>query len=352
VERRPARPQAAPQLLARTDPLGKDHTLMWVTIAGAAFCLSAFIVLATRCGWRWAGFKDKTLWDWLSLLVIPAGLALVLFALDDAQSDREHDRTEAAVRRDAKVEQDRRRASLLSEYLQQMSGLILDHDLARAEPSAPVARLATTLTTTVVPRLDGRRKGQVLLFLDRAGLLKTAHPHMDLDGADFRNVDTRGLRFAESMMLRAVDLRGANFDRTVFDGPVDADGPGGAGPELRTTFSGSMLHGATFRHASMTARFEYSDLTSTDFSDADVRDSDFTTACVTGARFVDAVLVDVFLYRLQGDRVDLRRVTLEPGARSSPARIEFSRARTNGAFFHRFSIPPSWTSTNRNPVSC
>ncbi len=53
-------------------------------LAGAAFALGALVVTAVggyAYGWRWTGFHGNTLYDWLSLLVAPLALPLVLAPL-------------------------------------------------------------------------------------------------------------------------------------------------------------------------------------------------------------------------------------------------------------------------------
>src|SRR4051794_38136507 len=91
-------------------------TLLTIALP-AAFV--AFVASAYRLGWQWTGLAReqpwpaangrpaKTLWDWLQLLIIPAGLALVLLALSSAQAHRENQREADRSAHAAKYAQDR-----------------------------------------------------------------------------------------------------------------------------------------------------------------------------------------------------------------------------------------------------
>jgi hypothetical protein len=168
---------------------------MWITIAILAVGFAAFASLAYKRNWHWTGFGEKSLWDWLSLLVVPVGLSLVVFKLDDGQSQRERTRAEATARNVAVAQLDRQRADDLDTYIGRMSDLMLDRDLTHSAPGSDVTKLASTLTTTVLPRLDGRRKAEVLLFLNRSRLLDPRGVALDLSHADFERLDARGMRF-------------------------------------------------------------------------------------------------------------------------------------------------------------
>ena len=164
-------------------------------LLAAVVGVAAFIGLAYRAGWTWTGFvgaTPKTLWDWLLLLLVPAGLAIVLFALNDAQNGREHRRAEHEAARADAVEADRRHAARLDAYLSQMTDLMLRHELTNADVDSPVSQIASTLTAAVLPR----------------------HPHMDLGHADFRHATLRGV--FDGAHLDHADFSGAQLDGLTF----------------------------------------------------------------------------------------------------------------------------------------
>ena len=61
-------------------------------LLAAAAAVAAFVLVARIRGWEWTGFRDKTLWDWMQLLVIPLALAAVAFGFDSLQRDRDQRR--------------------------------------------------------------------------------------------------------------------------------------------------------------------------------------------------------------------------------------------------------------------
>ena len=150
-------------------------------VAAAVVVVAAFVALAYLRRWQWTGFatssrgegaadrSTKTLWDWLELLIIPLALAAVGFALNAAQSGREQRREDERAERERAVAAERVREDTLRAYLDQMSELLLERKLQRSNIGSEAQLLARTATLTTLRRLDGRRKGLVLQFLDEAG---------------------------------------------------------------------------------------------------------------------------------------------------------------------------------------
>jgi hypothetical protein len=106
------------------------------------------------------GFRGKTLWDWLQLLIVPAILIAVTFAWSATQT-----------RGDNKREDRRSQDATLQAYLDQMSGLMLKEKLLDSTEDDPVRVVARTVTLATLRRLDGERRGAVVRFLHEAGLL-------------------------------------------------------------------------------------------------------------------------------------------------------------------------------------
>jgi uncharacterized protein YjbI with pentapeptide repeats len=169
--------------------------------------------------WGWTGFTGKTLWDWLQLLFVPILLAIGGAWFTNRQT------------RESNVEnKDNQRETALQTYLDTMSELLLHEKLSISvesdAESEGVQKIARIRTLTVLPRLDGARKRNVLQFLYEAGLIETANgandgtsgnhnPIVDLNGADFR-----GANLAK-ISLPGADLRGANFEGATFTGLAD-----------------------------------------------------------------------------------------------------------------------------------
>ena len=96
-----------------------------------------------RKKWKWLGFSEKTLWDWLRLLgvlAIPLVLALgVLWfsakqrQLSDAMMKNQHDTALAMSQRQRDtaraIAEDQQREATLNTYLDRMSELLLNQNL-------------------------------------------------------------------------------------------------------------------------------------------------------------------------------------------------------------------------------
>ena len=111
------------------------------------------------------------------------------------------------------------------------------------------------ITLSVLPRLDGERKGVVLRFLDEAGLIRGLNPKIRLWGADLRHVALDGASLYRPALRRA-DLRHASFRRMVLYAPD----------------------------------FYSSDLRGADFSGGTLDDPDFSNACLSNVSFRDVTL--------------------------------------------------------------
>jgi hypothetical protein len=103
----------------------------------------------------------------------------------------------------------------LQAYLDQMSEMLIPNkdqpSLYRARPGDSLSSVARARTLTVLPRLDGERKGRVVQFLYESGLISSANPLLDLGGADLSEADL------SEANLSGADLAGAwLFDMDTF----------------------------------------------------------------------------------------------------------------------------------------
>lgn len=321
---------------------------MWVSISLAfGVALLALVAAGYTKGWRWTGFAGhndtdsapKTLWDWLDLLIVPLVLALAVFALNDAQDRRDVRREAARARQQDRIAADTRREETLRDYLQRISSLVLDHGLGSNRSNPRAESLAQTLTMTVLPQLDGRRKGVVVQFLASADLIANSFTSRDgsagplvLDHADLRGlVLTHGDltdTAIEGAYLQDADLRN-----------VVADG---------ASFFTSDLRGAQFDDASVdNTQFADADLRGADFSGVITTDEDqggplFTGSCLTGARFSDVILTRGSFGETQGHQVDFSGASFE-AVRFENAQLAFvARRRPSFDSATRKTLPSGW----------
>lgn len=309
-------------------------------------------------GWRdWTGVGErrwkkapdeelrpaKTLWDWLQLLIVPAILVGVTFAWSAAQTRSDNAREDRRIAADRAAAEQVRQDTTLNDYFEQMSELMLNKKLLSSNEGDAVRSVARTVTLTALRRLDGERKGEVVRFLDDAGLIRREHLGYDLDGedvwsfpvvylgtadltrADLRGADLRGagLLFTD---LRGADLRGADLGRAFFHG-ADFRGAdlreaqlGGAdllGANLsRSNLARARLRGADLEQATLTdanltgANLRAAKLGRANLTRANLREANLTWADLMAAKLTDAKLTGANLKVARLLRANLTRANL------------------------------------------
>jgi hypothetical protein len=176
--------------------------------------------------WNWTGFgnyidsngklqRGKTLWDWMSLLIVPALIAGGLAVFN--QVARENELAAAT---------DSARETALENYIDRMRELLITDKLGQAGTSNGVTTVAQTLTLTVVHRLDIERIGTVVTFLCRARLIQmmtsggfdlsnSISPNLNLFACDLSSANLTNANLASSdltlAILSSADLSGANI---------------------------------------------------------------------------------------------------------------------------------------------
>jgi uncharacterized protein YjbI with pentapeptide repeats len=162
---------------------------------------------------RW-GFRGMTVRDWLQLLIVPLALVVIGFLFTMQQDARQQQIEDQRAEAERELAEQRAQDEALQAYLDQMGSLLLEKDLRNSEKDSEVRTLARARTMTVIQRLDSDRNGQVIRFLNEAGLIGQGESSIrllaeaDLRGAHLRDVDLEGadLSWAD---LRDADLDGA-----------------------------------------------------------------------------------------------------------------------------------------------
>jgi hypothetical protein len=238
-------------------------------------------------------------------------LAVLAFLLNQSAAERDAQREADRQKQQNRIALEGRREDAMETYLNRMAGLMLHEGLLKGAPGAraskDVATVGRTLTLTVLPRLDGKRKAQVVGFLAEAGLIHAAaqrfsytEPRLSLWGADLRHADFRATALFE-VDLSHTDLSGANFDGKYL---------------ASTSLTGAHLREASFKDAQIeSVDFSYTDLTRARFDRTRIGTRwrceprgggecegqnkgwidppNFQGACVTGASFVDVFWDDI-----------------------------------------------------------
>ena len=172
------------------------------------------LVVLIRLGYayHWTGFgqskvngevqPSKTLWDWLSLLIVPGVLALGGYLFARSENLRAQEIADQQRSLDREIADQRRQDDMLQSYLDGMAQLLTDKDrpLHRARPGDSLSTVARARTLTVLTKLDSGRKGVLLRFLYEAGLLDKDTPVFDIGRADLTGVDLSAAALSDATM--------------------------------------------------------------------------------------------------------------------------------------------------------
>ena len=191
-----------------------------------------------RTPWMLREFGGKTVWDWMSLLIVPIVLSIITLAFTWQQNARQNDIEDRRARQARKIEiqraeaerelaKERAQDEALQAYLNQMDTLLLEKDLLNAQQDSVVVTLASVVVTlarartlTVLERLDPSRKTAVMQFLIEAELvfrgMVQLDPVIELHGANLGEIDMSGLGANLSgAILSEADLSDANLSNTI-----------------------------------------------------------------------------------------------------------------------------------------
>lgn len=232
--------------------------------------------------------EGKTIWDFLELIIVPIVLAIVGYLISSSQRDIQDN-----------IAKDNQRESSLQEYFNKMADLMLQHELKKSAPGDEVRALARTLTLTTLKRLDGERKGALLLFLKDAKLIKTPmdgetefypNPIVHSDNLDLSNV-TLTDSFLQKTRLPWAKINNANFYLSNLNGSDfrEADLSKARLTDaklMQTDLRKAKLIGANLRGTKL---FD-SDLRNADLQDADLSNCDMNYAKLHGTNLSGAKL--------------------------------------------------------------
>jgi len=238
----------------------------------------AIVLILSGYAVSWTGFgaypisqqynHEKTLWDWMNLLIVPAVIAVGAWFL--SRSERENEQ---------KLESDRQRQSALESYFDCMTDLLIKENLRTSRHSDEVRSIARTRTLAVLRVLDEDRKGQALQFLFESGLINK-NPIIHLTGASLHGARLEGASLVGAEIrgtyLNGAQLRGANLTDTDLRG---------------SDFDGADLTGAVLTDADLTmALLTGAKLEAADLNGANLTWADFTNANLKGAEVSDEQL--------------------------------------------------------------
>lgn len=284
----------------------RSKKLVWAALTlGISFLGFAVVAFLTRLdyGCDWTGFGrcvtpsrdntevrlQKTLWDWLNLLIVPLVLAGGGILYNRSEKQNEQKRNDENLQENA-----------LAAYLDRISDLLVNDSLRDGEAASAARDVALGWTTMILPRLSGKRKGVVLQFLYGANLLNKSNPVLSLGNTDFSGVTLHtwlediylnGANMGKANLegcylwgadLSATDLQDANLENANL-GEINLENSLLEGANLKTFSISGNLRGAHLKNA---------DFTGTDLSDVDLSRADLQRAKVTPNQLRQAISLE------------------------------------------------------------
>jgi uncharacterized membrane protein YhdT len=147
-----------------------SHRVRWGLVL--SLCLIAgWRLISVGYNREWSGWRSKTLWDWMTLFIVPMSLAIIayLFGRQEHKTDRD-------------IAAEQHQQKLLQDYFDRISKFILDNQLDASESDGRIRAIARLLTLSVLRRSDVARRSEILRFLYEAKLIQRASAIIDLHG--------------------------------------------------------------------------------------------------------------------------------------------------------------------------
>lgn len=248
-------------------------------------------------------YREKTLWDWLELAIVPAVLISLVALLNYGAGERERRTT---------IEREQEEALRL--YLDNMSEFFLKYDLreklkkvtveagayydTRGGDDPPVVDIARVRTVTTLRKLNVRRREEVIDFLRDAGLYfgesallqRAIMPRIDLRGSNFWNVNLAWAKLSEAS-LTAVDFTLANLQGAHMTGANLSSARLSSTNLSEAILRAVDLSQANLVNANLTeARLGGSDLSGAKLKNADLSGAQLNFAYIGGADLTGANL--------------------------------------------------------------
>jgi uncharacterized protein YjbI with pentapeptide repeats len=257
--------------------------LLWGSVALATLTLVIVGICGYLFGWKWTGLPKRTLWDWLTLLIVPGVLAIGGYLFTRSENQRRDRIAEDQRSLDRELADERRQDDMLQAYLDGMSQLLTDEmrPLHRSQVGDSLSTVARARTLTALTRLDSERKQSVLQFLIESGLINKDRLVVDLSGADLSEVDLQS-----GVKLARAGLRETNLSRSILSmaDPTKAD-LGGADLS-KANLSGAFLSEANLEGANMSE----ADLNGATLWGANATSANMSKTNLNGATLVEATL--------------------------------------------------------------
>jgi len=141
------------------------------------------------------------------------------FWFNQQQRERELQIAGQRAQTDQEIADQRRQDDMLQKYLDGMSQMLTDKDrpLHRAQVGDTLSTVARARTLTMLPQIDGPRRGRVLQFLYESKLITKDKLVISLHGANFSRADLARAPL-KGVYLFDARLSNANLEMSTLEG--------------------------------------------------------------------------------------------------------------------------------------
>lgn len=198
--------------IALIGEFGSDKPWIKGLLSVLLFSLSILLVIIISnwiSNFKWSGFQKKSFWDWLQLLIVPLMLAFGAFYLNYASETR-----------DKQIAEEGKQQELLKDYFSKMQTLIVETKKSKeSQPNPDRAPLlpefqpiAQALTLAVLDELDGKRKGKIIIYLAKSGLINKDRPLIDLETANLQKLELNNNWTGSLIQITGADMTEAQIN--------------------------------------------------------------------------------------------------------------------------------------------
>lgn len=214
-----------------------DKSELWVPQAPKDSPSPQRVQRAFKAVYRWTGLPGKTLWDifqLIGMLAIPVVVVIASSQFSMQQNQANLFASEQQHQTDIQIATEQQHEAALQNYLETISGLLLNNKLIQSNQGDAVREVARVQTLTTLRRLDPTRKGILLRFLYESGLIGGVRESgssnimptiLSLSGADLTGINLSGTD------LNGVNLSGTHLDHIDLSG-ADLDNANLSGADL------------------------------------------------------------------------------------------------------------------------
>lgn len=274
--------------------------------------------LWTTQGWQ-TGFAAKTVWDWLELLIIPAGLALIVYLFNQSENSRERE-----------IAQDDRHEDILQHYFDKMTDLMMNENWlvksglsdkknveangfkinAMSEGLFDIARVRTVSALRAL-EIDKKRQTSIMHFLKEIDLYNPDLKPALLIDAIMSDIDLSELSLYQIIMME-VNLTNSNLEKTNLSGAnleyVNLTDANLRNSNLTSTnLRKSSLHQANLQYANLS----HVNLQEAFLIEANLQDTTLIKANLKQAILVKSRLQRALLAEANLEKADLTGVNLQ-----------------------------------------